>query len=48
MTIYIEFDFKELERQCQQIVQEISTKFIDLGLDEGPHSEFGEGMLEKQ
>lgn len=29
-------------------MQEISTKFIDLGMDDGPHSEYGEGMLAKQ
>jgi len=29
-------------------VNEISDKFIDLGLDEGNHSGYGAGMMEKQ
>jgi archaellum component FlaC len=37
-----------LELQCKNIVNEISDKFIDLGLDEGNHSGYGAGMMEKQ
>lgn len=39
---------KEFEKNCQIIVQNISTKFIDLGLDDGPQSELGENMFIKQ
>jgi hypothetical protein len=29
-------------------VNEISEKFLDLGLDEGNHSDFGQDLIEKQ
>ena len=43
----IDFDWKEFELVCKKIVGEVSDKFIDLGMDDGPHSAFGDGMQNK-
>ena len=41
-------NWKQFEGDCRKIVQDISNKFIDLGVDEGNNSEQYQEMLEKQ
>lgn len=40
----IDFDARAFEAECRKIVQEISDRFLDLGLDEGNHSDYGNLM----
>ena len=47
-TILVDFDWKTFEADCRKIVNDISEKFLDLGLDEGNHSDFGQDLIEKQ
>jgi hypothetical protein len=44
----VDFDWKTFEADCRKIVNDISEKFLDLGLDEGNHSDFGHDLIEKQ
>ena len=46
--ICLDFDRKAFEQECRKIVNDISEKFLDLGLDEGNHSDFGQDLIEKQ
>jgi hypothetical protein len=39
---------RQLEAECRKIVDEIQEKFIDLGLDEGNHSDYGDDLYNKQ
>ncbi|CDW71837.1 px domain containing protein [Stylonychia lemnae] len=41
------FDIKTFEAECRKIVGDISDKFLDLGLDDGNHSDYG-NMIQKQ
>ena len=45
---FVDFDWKAFEADCRKIVNDISEKFLDLGLDEGNHSDFGQDLIEKQ
>ncbi len=40
----IDFDIKAFEAECRKIVNDISDKFLDLGLDDGNHSDYGNMM----
>lgn len=41
-------NWKQFENDCRKIVQDISNKFIELGVDDGNNSEQYQEMLEKQ
>jgi len=43
----IDLDYKALEQDCKKIVQEISGRFIELGLDDH-HSDYGQELQAKQ
>lgn len=45
---YIDFDVKAFENECRKIVNDISDKFLDLGLDDGNHSDYGNMMLKQE
>jgi hypothetical protein len=38
---------KAFEAECRKIVNDISDKFLDLGLDDGNHSDYGD-LMHKQ
>lgn len=44
LTFLIDFDIKAFEAECRKIVNDISDKFLDLGLDDGNHSDYGNMM----
>lgn len=47
LTHTVDFDAKAFEIDCRKIVQDISDRFLDLGLDEGGHSDYG-NLMQKQ
>jgi hypothetical protein len=38
---FVDFDWKTFEQECRKIVNDINDRFLDLGLDEPNHSDFG-------
>lgn len=46
-TMNVDFDMKAFENECRKIVQDISDRFLDLGLDDGNHSDYG-NLMQKQ
>eukprot|EP00347_Sterkiella_histriomuscorum_P011387 403372652 len=42
------FDVKAFENECRKIVNDISDKFLDLGLDDGNHSDYGNMMIKQE
>lgn len=42
---FIDIDWKAFENECRGVVNDIAEKFIDLGLDEGNHSEYGQDLI---
>ena len=39
---------KAFEAECRKIVHDISERFLDLGLDDGNHSDYGNMMLKQE
>jgi hypothetical protein len=44
LQFFLDFDAKAFEAECRKIVQDISDRFLDLGLDEGGSHDYGNLM----
>jgi hypothetical protein len=45
----VDIDWKAFDQECRGIVNEIAEKFLDLGIDDGNHSnEYGQDLIQKQ